>query len=224
MALFRLIVLGVIAIWAVMYWFGRDEGLPDNRLGYDPEQVAQAEPEPEPAPEPEPEPEPQPEPPPEPEPTPEPEPEPEPAPEPTAPVRPTLSLPAGAPVVIPGVPTAALSGPQAANGSQTPAEPAPEPQPEPQPETQAETQPEPQPTPAPEPAPDIALHYTTPTGVNLRSASTTGDNVIAQLPRGTEVELIGPARDPGWSEVRVVATGDQGFIATRFLAETPPAP
>ncbi len=231
MGLIRLIVIALLVIGAVMYWFGRDEGLPENRLGYDPEppetetQLAENAAQPQDPPE-------------------EaadagavtPEPAgpaavppatetagtagsdapdidttataPGPESEPEAPAtggRPVLTLPVSdPPVVIPGVPTAVLTGPGSA--TQPRATPAPEPEPEPE----------------AEPEPALPLRYITGAVVNLREASSTGTPVVARLPRGTEVELIGPAPDEGWSEVRVSATGEAGFIASRFLSPDRP--
>ena len=256
MGLFRLIVIAVIVIGAVMYWFGRDEGLPENRLGYEPEPVATEETisdtadattgeaaQPAEAPDAQPAtsgaadapdagetelastspeavapdatqpdraeataPEAGSD-------TPS-----EAAPQPADIARPALTLPAGMPMVIPGVPADVLLGPQGAGTVQTTAQPAPQAQPAAQPEAVA------QPAPEPQPEPPVEIRYVAGALVNLREASSTGTPIVAKLPRGTEVELIGPAPDEGWSEVRVIATGDRGFIATRFLAEAPPAP
>ena len=52
--------------------------------------------------------------------------------------------------------------------------------------------------------------------VNMRSGPSTQHGVVARLSRGTEVIDMGPAGS-GWSQIKVVATGDRGFMASKFL-------
>lgn len=85
MGIIRLTLFSVVAVGGAMLWFGRDDGLPDDRLGRDrmeapaferpvPVAAPVAAPAPQPDPEPEPQPDPQTTPAPDPPPTPEPEP------------------------------------------------------------------------------------------------------------------------------------------------------
>ncbi len=57
----------------------------------------------------------------------------------------------------------------------------------------------------------------TASAVNLRAGPTTGSRIIGRLTRGQSAELI---RDMGngWAEIRALDTGEEGFMALRFLA------
>lgn len=63
--------------------------------------------------------------------------------------------------------------------------------------------------------------YVTGSRVNMRAGPTTGADVVAALPRGTEVIDLGEAA-PGWSQIRVADSGQRGFMATRFLGTDTP--
>ena len=52
--------------------------------------------------------------------------------------------------------------------------------------------------------------------VNLRSGPSTANAVLASLPRGTVVEVIGPASG-NWVELRDVDSGTVGFMSSNFL-------
>ncbi|SPF78579.1 hypothetical protein ALP8811_02508 [Aliiroseovarius pelagivivens] len=52
--------------------------------------------------------------------------------------------------------------------------------------------------------------------VNMRGGPSTGHGVVSKLTRGTEVIETGQT-DDGWSQIKVVDTGKRGFIASRFL-------
>ncbi|WP_424940991.1 SH3 domain-containing protein [Aliiroseovarius sp. S253] len=52
--------------------------------------------------------------------------------------------------------------------------------------------------------------------VNMRGGPSTGHGVVSKLTRGTEVLETGQT-DDGWSQIKVVDTGQRGFIASRFL-------
>lgn len=54
------------------------------------------------------------------------------------------------------------------------------------------------------------------TTVNMRAGPSTKHGIVAKLTRGTEVIDMGSAGE-GWSQIKVVDTGTQGFMATRFL-------
>ncbi len=58
--------------------------------------------------------------------------------------------------------------------------------------------------------------------VNLREDQSTESEAIDSLPEGTQLEVTEPATEEGqggyfWVGVRVVASGDEGFIADEFL-------
>lgn len=69
---------------------------------------------------------------------------------------------------------------------------------------------------APEDADVSVLLRVTGAGVNMRAGPSTSDPVVATLPEGAYAEPIGGALD-GWQEIRLVATGQTGFMAARFL-------
>lgn len=52
--------------------------------------------------------------------------------------------------------------------------------------------------------------------VNMRSGPSTEFGVVGRLRRGTEVHDMG-STSKGWSEITVIATGDRGFIASKYL-------
>ena len=76
-------------------------------------------------------------------------------------------------------------------------------------------EPSPQPTdPLPPPAGELAR--VTGTAVNLRAGPSTGDPVVGQVSEGQTVRVLTPDRD-GWSGIEDPASGDEVFIASRFL-------
>lgn len=52
--------------------------------------------------------------------------------------------------------------------------------------------------------------------VNFRAGPSTDDAVLTALVRGDEVEFLAEMPD-GWAHLRVVASGTEGYMATRFL-------
>ncbi len=60
--------------------------------------------------------------------------------------------------------------------------------------------------------------YVQASAVNMRSGPSTQNGVIGRLTRGMEVVNMGDAA-PGWSQIRVVSTGQRGFMASKFLAD-----
>jgi hypothetical protein len=79
------------------------------------------------------------------------------------------------------------------------------------------TLPEP-PEPAAEAAP--ALRYVSANSVNLREGPSAETDSLGRLNRGAAVR-VQPSDSPGWSLVTVEGTILQGYIATRFLGDTP---
>lgn len=65
------------------------------------------------------------------------------------------------------------------------------------------------------------LLYVAASRVNLRAGPGTDRPVVASLRGGTEAEPIGPAED-GWQRVRIVSTGEEGYMADRFLTSQRP--
>jgi len=66
-------------------------------------------------------------------------------------------------------------------------------------------------------APALPVVTVTGSTVNLRGGPSTDTEVLASLPRGTEAYLLASVGD-GWAQIRVAATGVEGFMADRFLA------
>lgn len=64
---------------------------------------------------------------------------------------------------------------------------------------------------------DFPTMYVQASAVNMRSGPSTQNGVIGRLTRGMEVVNMGDAA-PGWSQIRVVSTGQRGFMASKFLA------
>ena len=95
--------------------------------------------------------------------------------------------------------------------------PAPTPAPTPTPVAAA---PAPAPTPPP-PAPGPPTLYVTGTSVNMRAGTSTREAILARLARGTEVAFLGKAAD-GWSRIRVIESGTEGFMASQFLSPDQP--
>lgn len=52
--------------------------------------------------------------------------------------------------------------------------------------------------------------------VNMRAGPSTADGILASLPEGALAEPLGPVSG-GWQEIRVVETGQAGFMSARFL-------
>jgi len=74
---------------------------------------------------------------------------------------------------------------------------------------------------ASEPLATSPVLYVTGSRVNMRAGPTTGQGIVAGLSHGTAVDDMGEAA-PGWSQIRVIATGQRGFMATRFLSPDKP--
>ncbi len=149
-----------------MLWFGRDNGLPEDRLGRDPVESRNIIV--------------------------------------VAPVVEPVPVPIPVPVPVPVL-------------AATPV-PAPEAKPE---SAQAEP---PEPAPAPAPEPELAVLpvlYVTGNKVNMRAGPSISNGVVAALVRGTAVDDLGVAAE-GWSQIRVIITGQQGYMATQFLSGNQP--
>lgn len=69
-----------------------------------------------------------------------------------------------------------------------------------------------------EPEPEVAMLYVTGSRVNVRGGPSTDYGVIASLTRGTPVGDLGDAGE-GWRIIRLMETGERGYMAGRFLTE-----
>ena len=84
------------------------------------------------------------------------------------------------------------------------------------------------PTPAPQNAPDPAvaqaaepqMQYVVGNTVNLRAGPSADTESLTKLNMGNPV-LVLPSDTPGWSLIRIEATGMEGYIASRFLGPKP---
>lgn len=65
--------------------------------------------------------------------------------------------------------------------------------------------------------PDLPLVEVTGSQVNLRAGPSTADAVLGSLVRGEQAELVADLGN-GWSLVRTVTTGAEGYMADRFLS------
>ncbi len=186
MGIIRLTLFTVLGIGGAMLWFGREEGLPEDRLGYTPRPVGAVA---------------------------------------TAPIgeltlapAPTLtSVPTPAPVPAPAPTPAPAPAPETASPA-TSANVAPVSVPVGAPAPVAAPVVAPMTAPAPAPAPRL---YVTGSRVNMRAGTSTREEILAKLVRGTEVEFLGTPTD-GWTEIRVVETGARGFMASQFLSPNRP--
>ncbi len=160
MGIIRLTLFAALGIGGAMLWFGREEGLPEDRLGYTPRPVGAVA---------------------------------------TAPIGEPAPAPASAPVSTPE------TVPPAPSANAVPVS-APVVAPVVAPVT------------APAPAPRL---YVTGSRVNMRAGTSTREEILARLVRGTEVEFLGIPTD-GWTEIRVVETGARGFMASQFLSPNRP--
>lgn len=100
---------------------------------------------------------------------------------------------------------AALAGLEPAPGGALGAA-APQPQPQRQPQQQA--------------AADGDLMFVTGSRVNVRSGPSTEFSVIDSVAYGEAVEIVA-FDENGWAEIRLADTGETGFMAARFLDNTP---
>jgi uncharacterized protein YgiM (DUF1202 family) len=66
-----------------------------------------------------------------------------------------------------------------------------------------------------------ALLYVTGTSVNLRSGPSTSNPVITALTRGIAAEKIEILAN-GWVQIRVLETGNVGYMSSRFLSSNQP--
>jgi len=71
-----------------------------------------------------------------------------------------------------------------------------------------------------EPFADAELLYVTGSRVNVRSGTSTSFGVISSVARGDAVELVAYEAN-GWAQIRLSSSGETGFMAARFLNETP---
>ncbi len=75
-----------------------------------------------------------------------------------------------------------------------------------------------EPAPVPE---QVAFLYVTGNRVNVRGGPSTSHGVINALGYGTAVEDLGDAGD-GWRTIRILETGERGFMSGSFLTEDAP--
>lgn len=196
MGIIRLTLITLALIWAVMYFYGSDEGLPQNRLGREPvaeeiettpldEESTPSQPTPAVAPAPA-------------------QPEPAPTTQAEAPA-PTLPTTSQTPVAaVTEAVQAATTAPQTAAVVEATAEPEPATAPEPDPE--------------PQPEPEFPL-YVSGRVVNVRSGPSTGYEAITSLRRGAAVIDLGDAGD-GWRQIRL-DNGTIGYMSGDFLSADP---
>lgn len=64
--------------------------------------------------------------------------------------------------------------------------------------------------------PELAIVYVSGSMVNMRSGPTTSDAVVGAVGYGASIELIEDLGN-GWSHIRDIATGQTGYMASRFL-------
>ncbi len=67
-----------------------------------------------------------------------------------------------------------------------------------------------------EPEPALLLVAVSGSSVNLRAGPSTNDGILGALFRGEQAEVIATL-ETGWAHIRVVDTGVEGYMATRFL-------
>lgn len=203
MGIIRLTLISVIGVGGAMMWFGRDEGLPENRLGRETVATPIVAPTP-------------------PLPTtptviptvvtppivveiPTPQPTPVAAPEP---------VPIPEPIIMPEVVPTPEPAPIVEATPTPEPEPIPEPTPQPEPIVEAETE--------TEPAVNLLpVLYVTGSKVNMRGGPSTGDAIVGSLTRGTAVDFLGEVAD-GWSQIIVINTGATGFMSSQFLSPDQP--
>lgn len=65
--------------------------------------------------------------------------------------------------------------------------------------------------------PDRPIVEVTGSRVNLRAGPSTGNRVLGALSEGQQAELIS-ALDNGWSHIRAIDSGVEGYMAARFLS------
>ena len=85
----------------------------------------------------------------------------------------------------------------------------------------ATPEPTPEPEPAAEPTRQVTFLYVTGTRVNVRGGPSTDYGVIAALGQNTAVEDLGDASG-GWREIRLLDTGERGYMSERFLTADAP--
>jgi uncharacterized protein YgiM (DUF1202 family) len=75
--------------------------------------------------------------------------------------------------------------------------------------------------PAPSADPVAPTGYVIGSNVNVREGPSAGTAVLDRLARGEAVTVLGEGA-PGWSLIRIEGDGIEGYIASRYLAATPP--
>jgi hypothetical protein len=208
MGIIRLTLITAGLLWLAMYYFGRDEGLPEDRIGRDPEPDAAITVAEEPAA------------------------EPAPATAPIAPTAPDTAVvtppaepaPEPAPAETMDALETAVSEANAVDAAETPDEPdlpapavaapaadttAPE----------AAAAPQPEPAPLAEPEPVLPVLYVSGRRVNVRSGPSTDYAAITSLARGAAVVDLGEVGD-GWHEIRL-DTGEIGYMSGDWLSPDP---
>ena len=70
-------------------------------------------------------------------------------------------------------------------------------------------------------APALPVQFVTATRVNLRAGPGTDNAVIGQVEFADAVSVVA-LLDNGWAEIQIEGAGGTGFVAARFLADTPP--
>lgn len=195
MGIIRLTLITAALIWLAMYYYGRDDGLPDSRLGRAPTPAEVSAPTPDTPPAV----------------APIAEAEPEPAPVTPAPA-PVAEAPTPAPTPAPVAEPASPQEPVAEPEPVVEATPVPAPVPDSAPVAA------PEPDPEPVPVADAIL-YVTGEVVNVRSGPSTAFEAITSLPRGTAVADLGDA-DDGWHEI-LMENGEIGYMSGDFLSPDP---
>lgn len=195
MGIIRLTLITAALLWMAMYYFGRDDGLPSDRIGRTPPPDLTRNTTPPPAAE-----------------TPAAQ-----AAQPDAATVPAVKPAAAAPTPATGAtgtadktatPLAQIAKPEPLEAI-TPTAPASPRAVEPEPAPPAET-----PAAAPEP-----LLYVSGQRVNMRSGPATSFGVVTSLGRGTAVTDLGMAEN-GWHEIRL-GNGETGFMSGDFLSPDP---
>jgi hypothetical protein len=67
-------------------------------------------------------------------------------------------------------------------------------------------------------APQIELRFVAGNRVNLRRGPGTDHQVVDTLARGTQAEIIAQ-NDLGWAQIRLIESGQTGWMAARLLSE-----
>ncbi len=61
--------------------------------------------------------------------------------------------------------------------------------------------------------------YVSASAVNMRAGPSTRNGIVGRLTRGTAVLITGETGN-GWSQIKVIESGQRGFMASKFLTST----